>query len=604
MSATVLPQSGWTLEEWQAAYRNGLTVDTALRHVLARCSASDVAWISLATPEQIAIQLHQLQVRLAAVGGDRSQLPLYGIPFAVKDNIDVAGFSSTAACPEFAFEPKKHATVIQQLTDAGAIVLGKTNLDQFATGLNGTRSPYGPVPNVFNPRYISGGSSSGSASVVARGLVPFALGTDTAGSGRVPAGFNNIVGLKPTKGWLSNTGVLPACRTQDCVSVFALTVDDAQAVAHVAGGFDATDAYSRVPNAVTRAMPSKPRFAIPDTLEWFGDQESARLFAAAIEHLHEAGVKVETVPFAPFLELAALLYKGAFVAERLVATADLLARNPAAINPVVRGILEGANQYSALDAFKAEYRRAELTRVIHQTLAGFDGLVVPTAPSIYTIESMLADPVVLNANLGTYTNFANFSDLCALSLPSGFRGDGLPFGITVLAPAWQDDALAEFGRGWQQRAALPLGASGRCLPALAPAPARADCIRVAVVGAHLTGMPLNHQLLERNATLAARTFTAPEYNLYALANTTPPKPGLVRSANGAAIEIELWDMPISQFGSFVGLVQAPLGIGTLTIADGSQVKGFICEPWAIADATDITRFGGWRAYLASLKPHE
>ena len=599
MSATALPQSGWTLTEWQTAYRDGMAVESALRHVQTRCAGADVAWISLATGAQLDAQISALHAMVAAAGGDRSRFPLYGIPFAAKDNIDALGFATTAACPEFAFEPAASATVVQQLQAAGAIVLGKTNLDQFATGLNGTRSPYGPVPNVFNSRYVSGGSSSGSASVVGRGLVPFSLGTDTAGSGRIPAGFNNIVGLKPTKGWLSNSGVVPACRTQDCVSIFALTVDDAQTVAHIAGGFDATDAYSRVPQAPLEAMPAQPRFAVPDQLEWFGDAEAARQFSAALERLQGAGVTLEKIPFGPFLELAGLLYQGAFVAERLVATEALLARNPGAINPVVRGILEGAGKYSALDAFRAEYRRADLTRVIHQTLAGFDALVVPTAPSVYTIEEMQADPVKLNANLGTYTNFANFSDLCALALPAGMRGDGLPFGITLLAPAWQDDTLAAFGRLWQQKSALPLGGTGRCLPALAPAAPRADCIRVAVVGAHLTGMPLNSQLTDRHATLVARTFTSPDYRLYALANTTPPKPGLVRSGDGGAIEIELWDMPLSHFGSFMALIGAPLGIGTLTVADGSSVKGFICEPWAIADATDITRYGSWRNYLLS-----
>ncbi|GGP22971.1 allophanate hydrolase [Silvimonas iriomotensis] len=604
MGAKIVPQAGWTLPEWRSAYINGMQAQDAVEHVLAQLPADDNAWISRATPQQITKQLTALNARLDAAGGDLSRLPLFGVPFAAKDNIDAAGWETTAACPAFAYEPAASATVVQRMLDAGAILIGKTNLDQFATGLNGTRSPYGPVPNTFDERYVSGGSSSGSSSVVARGLVPFAFGTDTAGSGRIPAGFNNIVGLKPTKGWLSNAGVVPACRTLDCVSVFALTVDDAQLIAHLAGGFDAADPYSREPQATSPLMRARPRFCMPDQLQWFGDHESARLFSIALAQLKEAGVDVEPVDFAPFLELAELLYQGAFVAERVFAAEHLLATKAYEINPVVRGIMQGAAQYSAVDTFRAEYRRAELSRIINQTLAGFDALVVPTSPSIYSIEDMLDDPITLNSRFGTYTNFANFSDLCALSLPAGFRNDGLPFGITLLAPAWHDDKLAAFGRRWQQSRPLPLGATGRSLPALpavAPAASADHHVRVAVVGAHLTGMPLNVQLQERNAILVERTHTAPKYRLYALANTTPPKPGLVKVDSGAAIEIELWDVPLSAFGSFVALIPAPLGIGTLETADGRSVKGFICEPWAIADATDITHFGGWRAYIASLQ---
>ncbi|WP_283147501.1 allophanate hydrolase [Silvimonas soli] len=604
MGATLLPVTGWTLSEWRAAYASGMQPRAAIEHVLAALPASDNAWIAKATPAQIEVQLLSLQARLEVADGDLSRFPLFGVPFAAKDNIDAAGWQTTAACPAFAYEAAADATVVQRMLDAGAILIGKTNLDQFATGLNGTRSPYGAVPNTFNSRYVSGGSSSGSSSVVARGLVPVAFGTDTAGSGRVPAGFNNIVGLKPTKGWLSNAGVVPACRTLDCVSIFALTVDDAKTVAHIAGGFDAADPYSREPVPASAIMNAKPRFCIPDKLQWFGDAESARLFAAACTRLQEMGVELVPVDFAPFLELADLLYQGPFVAERVFAAEDLLADDPDAINPVVRSIMEGAEQYTAVDAFRAEYRRAELSRIINQTLKGFDALLVPTSPSIYTIEQMLADPVTLNSRFGTYTNFANFSDLCALSVPAGMRGDGLPFGITLLAPAWQDDALATFGRSWQQQQALPLGATGRILPAQSKEPVTAlrdQYVRVAVVGAHLTGMPLNTQLQERNAILVERTHTSARYRLYALANTTPPKPGLVRGETGAAIELELWDVPVAAFGSFVALIPAPLGIGTLELADGRNVKGFICEPWAIAEARDITEFGGWRAYIASLQ---
>ena len=367
---------GWTLNDWQQAYRNQHLQPAVLAELLAELSDSDPAWISLASAQQLQVQLDELAERLAGVAGDLAKLPLYGVPFAIKDNIDVAGWPTTAACPEFAYTAEADATVVAKLRAAGAIVIGKTNLDQFATGLVGTRSPYGAVPNSFDPDYVSGGSSSGSASVVARGLVPFALGTDTAGSGRVPAGFNNIVGLKPTKGWLSTRGLLPACRTLDCISVFALTVADAQAVATIAGGFDAADPYSREnPNSAKVGMPARPRLAVPASAEFFGDVQNQAVFEQALGQLRELGAELVAIDFAPFRELAEQLYYGSWVAERTVALEHV---DPAHINPVVRGIVAGGEQYSACDAYKAEYIRAELARRINDVLAGFDALVVPT----------------------------------------------------------------------------------------------------------------------------------------------------------------------------------------------------------------------------------
>lgn len=593
----------WTIAQWQAAYRDeGATPETLLAAWAERGGPADNAWIKRVDGAMLARQLDALQGLLEAAGGDLTRLPLYGVPFAIKDNIDAAGWPTTAGCPAFAYAPDQDATVVSRLRAAGAILVGKTNLDQFATGLVGTRSPQGAVANAFNPAYVSGGSSSGSASVVARGLAAFSLGTDTAGSGRVPAGFNNIVGLKPTKGRLSTAGVVPACRTQDCVSVFALTVDDAELVADIAAGFDERDPYSRAqPVGSEYPWPQQPRLAIPAQLEFFGDAQAAAAFDEAVGALKASGATVEAIDFTPFNELAALLYQGPWVAERFAAVEDLWKKNPGAIHPVVRGIVEQAADYSALDAFKAEYRRAELARRIHQALAGFDALVVPTSPSIYTIAQLEADPVTLNSRLGVYTNFANLADLSALALPAGMRGDGLPAGITLIGLAWQDHALAQFGRQWQARLGLPLGATGAPLPAASPvrAPAR-DTVRVSVVGAHLRGMPLNHQLTSRRAVFVEQTRTAGDYRLYALANTSPPKPGLVKSASGAPIEVELWDVPLAAFGAFVAEIPAPLGIGTLELADGRQVKGFICEPRGLEGARDITGFGGWRAYLASL----
>ncbi|PPA73121.1 allophanate hydrolase [Achromobacter spanius] len=603
-AATQTSPIGWTIAQWQAAYRDtGAQPDVLLADYAApQDGPVDNAWICRVDRATLDEQLDGLRLMLAAVGGDMTRLPLYGVPFAIKDNIDAAGWPTTAACPEFAYTAQEDATVVQRLRAAGAILIGKTNLDQFATGLVGTRSPHGAVANTFNPDYVSGGSSSGSASVVARGIAAFSLGTDTAGSGRVPAGFNNIVGLKPTKGWLSTAGVVPACRTLDCVSIFALTVADAELVAEVAGGYDERDPYSRqMPAGASLPWPRAPKLAVPATLEFFGDAQAAAVFEDAVRALKDTGAQVQAIDFAPFTELAALLYQGPWVAERFAAVEDLWQTQPDAINPVVRGIVEQAANYTALDAFKAEYRRAELTRQIHQALAGFDALVVPTSPSIYTIAQLQADPVTLNSRLGVYTNFANLADLSALALPAGMRADGLPSGITVIGLAWQDRALAQFGRLWQAQRGLPLGATGAPLPAgIDAARAPADTVRVAVVGAHLTGMPLNHQLTSRHAVLVEKTRTASDYRLYALANTTPPKPGLVKSESGAPIEVELWDVPVTAFGAFVAEIPAPLGIGTLELEDGRLVKGFICEPRGLDGARDITAFGGWRAYLASL----
>lgn len=604
-AATQFDTAGWTIAQWQAAYLSGARPEALLAgHAAAPDAPADNAWILRVDGQGLARQLDELARLLAAAEGDLSRLPLYGVPYAVKDNIDVAGWPTTAACPAFAYTPDEDAGVVRRLRAAGAILVGKTNLDQFATGLVGTRSPHGAVANAFRPEYISGGSSSGSASVVARGLAAFSLGTDTAGSGRVPAGFNNIVGLKPTRGWLSAAGVVPACRTLDCVSVFALTVDDAARVADIAGGYDADDPYSRpAPAGTARPWPARPRFAVPDKLEFHGDAEAEAAFDAALREVRASGAELRTIDFSPYAELAALLYQGPWVAERFAAVETLWREQAGAIDPVVRGIVEEAGRYSALDAFQAEYRRAALARAIQQSLADVDALLVPTAPSIYTIEQLREDPLALNSRLGLYTNFANLADLCALALPAGMRGDGLPAGITVLGQAWQDHALAEFGRQWQARLGLPLGATGKPLPA---APASRDpapgTLRVAVVGAHLSGMPLNHQLRSRHAVLVEKTRTAGDYRLYALANTTPPKPGLAKRADGAPIEVELWDIPIAAFGGFVAEIPAPLGIGTLELEDGRLVKGFICEPRGLEGARDITAHGGWRAYLASLNP--
>ncbi|AYH01693.1 allophanate hydrolase [Pectobacterium parmentieri] len=588
--------TGLTLQEWKQHYQQQAdSVGETLSSLLASLSADDPAWIVLATPELIEVQIAALLPRYRE---NPDALPLFGVPFAVKDNIDVAGWPTSAACPAFTYLADKDAIAVAKLKAAGAIVIGKTNLDQFATGLVGTRSPFGAVPNTFNTDYISGGSSSGSASVVARGLVAFSLGTDTAGSGRVPAGFNNIVGLKPTKGWLSASGVVPACRLNDTISVFALTVEDAFTVAELAGGYDATDAYSRRhPGSAPAALPIAPRFAIPSDPTFFADATAQAAWQHALAEVEATGATLHPIDFSVFTQLAEQLYQGPWVAERTVAVGDML-RQPESMDPVVHGIVASGERFSAVEAFKAEYLRAELARQIQQTLAAFDALVVPTSPTIHTLEAMKQEPVRYNSQLGTYTNFTNLADLSALALPAPFRADGLPAGITLIAPAWHDRALASFGLRWQAQLALTLGATGKPLPArpatLLPS---ALHVRLAVVGAHLTGMPLNHQLINRDAVWIEETHTAGNYRLYALANTQPAKPGLAKSTDGAAIVVELWDIPLARFGEFVAEIPAPLGIGTLTLADGRQVKGFICEPAALSDAVDITEFGGWRNWL-------
>jgi allophanate hydrolase len=602
---SMLASRAWTVADWQSAYRAGTQPQALLAPLLEALAQPDAAWIALVSAADLQRRLGELEVLLAAAGGDLAALPLYGVPFAVKDNIDVAGWATTCACPAFSYVASTTASVVQKLLDAGAVMFGKTNLDQFATGLVGTRSPYGVVPNAFDGRYIAGGSSSGSATVVARGLVPFSLGTDTAGSGRVPAGFNNIVGLKPTRGLLSAQGVVPACRTLDCLSLFALTVDDADYLREIVAGFDEKDPYSRHPEFAPSALPVRPVFGIPAEPLWFGDTLAEAAYLATLERMQALGATLRPIDFSPLFEAAALLYEGPWLAERYAAVEGLLNTNPEALNPVVRRIIDRARDMSAVDVFKAEYRRAELARVAEGLMQELDGLLVPTAPAIYTLEAVQADPVLLNTRLGTYTNFVNLLDWCALTLPAGLRSDGLPFSITLISAAWKDAALAGFGRRWQAAAPWLLGASGRAMTVekLLPLPAdRADTVVVAVVGAHLTGMPLNGQLTERGARLLECTATAANYRLFALPGTVPPKPGLLRVTQGATIAVELWAMPLQHFGSFVALVPAPLGIGSLMLADGREVKGFICEPWAIEGAQDITAFGGWRAYIASLNP--
>jgi len=544
--------------------------------------------------------------QVAALGTfDPVAKPLWGIPFAIKDNIDALGAPTTAACPEYAYEVSEDAFVVAQLRAAGAILVGKTNLDQFATGLVGVRTPY-PVPrNALDPAIVPGGSSSGSAVAVARGLVSFALGTDTAGSGRVPAALNGIVGLKPTLGTLSASGVVPACRSLDTVSVFALTVDDAWRALHAAAAFDASDPYAR--SIPVPAMPlATPALRVgvpsPATRKFFGDEVQAASYAGTLEAMAGLGATIREIDFTPLYQIADLLYEGPWVAERYSVIESLLNTRPEALLPVTRAIIGKAEQYSSADVFRGLYRLKALLRDAEAAIAGVDVLSVPSIPTFCSVAEVQADPVGPNSRLGTYTNFVNLMDLCALTVPVALRSDGRPGSVTLIAPRGQDARLAGLGSVLQAHFGVSPGATGWPLPVSGtPAPAAgADEIAVAAVGAHMSGLPLNHELTRLGARFLRATRTAPYYRLYSLPGGPPKRPGLVRATQGTAIALEVWAVPLSRFGEFMQGIPQPLGIGTLDLEDGSRVKGFVCEAIGIEGAEDVSRFGGWRAWLATV----
>jgi allophanate hydrolase len=534
---------------------------------------------------------------------DAGSLPLFGVPVGIKDNIDALGLPTTAACPAFSYMPAHDATSVAKLRAAGAIIIGKTNLDQFATGLVGVRSPYGIPNNPIRGDLIPGGSSSGSAVAVATGLVPLALGTDTAGSGRVPAMLNNIVGLKPSLGLISTAGVVPACRTLDCVSVFSLTTDDAFAALQVMAGPDGADPFSRSrPLAAMTAFPAPLRLGIPrkGQLIFFGDRASEQAYGEALTRWTELGATLVEFDLEPFYETARLLYEGPWVAERYLVVRNLLASSPDSIHPVTREIIAAGARLTAAETFAALYRLQGLRRIAERAFNNIDALVLPTAPTVYSTAQVLANPIELNSRLGTYTNFVNLLDLCGLALPAAMRPDGIPFGITLLAPAGQDALLASIGRVFHADTKLRVG-EGVAQPPLAALPlsASADEIPIAVVGAHLSGMVLNVELRSLGGRLLEQTVTAPDYQLYAL-DTMPPKPGMLRveAGKGSPIELEVWALSASAFGKFVAAIPPPLSIGTIRLADGRGIKGFLVEPADINGARDISSFGGWRAFVA------
>jgi len=618
MNAAAQFELSLDIQNLRAAYLSGaLTVEPVLTIALERIERETRSgiWIHRAARETLLAAAGELRKR------DPRDLPLYGIPFAVKDNIDVAGMPTTAACPAFAYTPKESALVVRRLINAGAICIGKTNMDQFAAGLVGTRSPYGECQNAFNPEYISGGSSSGSAVAVALGQISFALGTDTAGSGRVPAAFNNLVGYKPTRGLLSTRGVVPACRSLDCVSVFGLTVSDAVEVVRAAAEFDEASFTPRDARGVfDRATISAPRMrcGIPQRgqIQFFGDNEAERLFDAAVGRIKTCGAEIVEIDFSPFQQAAQLLYNGPWLAERYAALRTFIDTLAHEMFPVTRDILERGCGVSGADVFNGVVRLDAMRTLALREWKKMDLLLLPTAPTIYTIAAVNAEPFELNARLGYYTNFVNLLDCAALALPAGFRGDGLPFGISLVTPALNDAALFELGASYHRALGGNLGATPAPLASIAqtsPVPAAAPFppplgeeglgvsgIRLAVVGAHLRGQPLNHELTKLNARFVESCRTAPVYKLYALA-TQPPKPGLIQVAagEGTAIEVEVWELAPAAFGTFVANVPPPMGIGTLKLESGALVKGFLCEPLATHGAQDISSYKGWLNYRSA-----
>lgn len=579
-----------SIDSLSKAYRSGeLNPHKVLAFVTERIRQHDSnpVWIHVLTDDELEPYLESLDKC------DPADKPLYGIPFAIKDNIDLAGIPTTAACAEYAYTPSVSAFAVQSLIDAGAIPVGKTNLDQFATGLVGTRSPYGAVRNAFNEAYIAGGSSSGSAVAVALGQVCFSLGTDTAGSGRIPAAFNNLVGLKPTRGRVSTRGVVPACRSLDCVSVFSLNSADAMRVFDVIDRFDEHDSFARTDREVNKVFEQSLSIGVPreQQLEFFGNEAYRTCFREYIARLQQLGFQTREIDFEPFVRAAAMLYQGPWVAERYAAIEQFIETRPEALHPVTRQIIEPAKAKDAVAGFKTQYELQALKRHADTILGEVDLVCIPTAGTHYMLEELEQEPVKYNTNLGYFTNFMNLLDYAAIAVPAGFTGEKLPFGVTLFSAANTDRQL--------------LQVASRLLDETLPGTdaainAATGLLDVAVCGAHLSGMPLNHQLTERNAVLLEQTKTSACYRLYALAGGPPYRPGLIHDIeNGASIEVEVWRMPAVDFGSFIQGIPHPLGIGKIKLNDGRLVNGFICEGYAIEDAEDITAFGGWRGYIAA-----
>ncbi len=572
-----------TREALHEAYDTGATPADIVREVYRRIDAvgDPAIFIHLRPMEDVIAEADALPARSDAYS-------LWGVPFVAKDNIDVAGIPTTAACPAYAYTPDKDAFVVAKLRAAGALVIGKTNLDQFATGLVGVRSPYGVPKNAIDPEIVPGGSSSGSGVAVGHGFVTFSLGTDTAGSGRVPAALNNIVGLKPSLGALSATGVVPACRTLDTISIFAANVSDAFAAFQAASAEDTQDAYSKkIAVGQLSPAPSTFRVGVPDAKSriFFGDTVQATSFSDSLEKLKSLGASVIELDFSPFYAVAEMLYEGAWVAERYTVVEDLMRNTPDVLHPTTAKIIGAAETLSAADAFRGIYRLKELERAAQELMDQVDLLCVPTIPTFYSVADLKADPVTPNSNLGTYTNFVNLLDMCGIAVPSEPRSDGRPGSITLLAPSGQDALVASLASTFAGETT-----------AAAPKSATETEIAVAVCGAHMSGMALNHELTSRGGRLLEATRTAPRYRLYALAGGPPQRPGLLRIEKGAKIELEVWALPKSAVGAFLQGIPSPLSIGTVELENGSKAHGFLVETAGVQGADDITHLGSWRKF--------
>jgi allophanate hydrolase len=573
------------IQDLKSRYADGLTPSTLIDELYQNIIGWNDPAIFIHLPEKAVL----LEIA-AAVEAMSKDLPLWGIPFVVKDNIDVADWPTTSGCPEYAYVPKEDAEVVRLLRAAGAIPIAKGNLDQFATGLVGTRSPYGVARNAIDAEFLPGGSSSGSASAVAAGLCAFSLGTDTAGSGRVPAAFQELIGWKPTRGLLSNRGLVPACKSLDCISVFANSAADALLVSEVVSIYDAADVFSSKVKA-TGSIGASFRFGVPAALDFAGDPDTPGLYASAVERMKALGGTPVEIDLTPFTEAAKLLYEGPWVAERWAAVGDFVEKHPDAIFPVTKTILEGSKGWDAASTFNAQYKLREFAREAEAVWEKIDVLLLPTTPRLYTVSENLADPIVTNAILGRYTNFMNLLDLSAVAMPAGHARDGRArWGVTIAAPAGWDAVLLAFaGRFCGEPEVKSDGDR--------PTPQR---IPLLVCGAHLEGLTLHWQLTDRGAVLREKTRTAPVYRMYAMppVGTIPPRPALVRDeAKGSAIEVEVWELEPSAFGDFVSNIPAPLGVGKVLLEDGTEVPGFIAEPRATENAEEITVFGGWRAWL-------
>ncbi len=589
-----------TIPDLHAAYAKGHSPVDVVEQVFARIDEVGDPNIFLCLFDK-----QEVIAAAQALGPFDPNLPLWGVPFAIKDNIDAAGKPTTAACPAFAYTADEDAFVVAQLKAAGALLIGKTNLDQFATGLVGVRSPFGAPKNSIDPEIVPGGSSGGSGVAVGHGIVTFSLGTDTAGSGRVPAALNNIVGLKPSLGSLSATGLVPACRTLDTISVFAMTVDDAYTAFQAAAVYDPSDSYARTFDLpALSSWSGSAVIGVPsaDTIKFLGDDVQKQSFAATIEFLKEQGAEIREIDFGPFYAVAEMLYYGAWVAERYVVVGDLIENSPDDVLPVIQKIVGAAQDMSAADAFRGIYRLKDLIREAEPLLAGVDMLCVPTIPTFYSVADLEADPITPNNNLGTYTNFVNLMDMCGIAVPAPKRSDGRPGSVTLLAPVGQDAKIASLATTIEAAGKRCLGATEWKFQAyeLPETASETSTIDIAVCGAHMSDLPLNSQLTERGSVFQYATVTSPDYAFYALPGAGVARPGMVRvpEGTGAKIAVEVWRMPIDQFGSFMASIPAPLGIGTVLLEDQTEVKGFVCEAIAAEGATDISELGDWRRYVA------